>query len=88
MSDETYYRDEPDCYDCSDRGALSLLDLELAGKALFTRERPGRRRCVECNPSPRQDRRFPLRMRRLDQEWDRDVRLGRVFPFGSGAEPF
>lgn len=64
---------EPDCHDCDDTGyrRVSLLRYIVFDGMPFTRFRASRRHCRYCNPSPRQRRRWPLHVRRMNQQGER-----------------
>lgn len=60
---------EPHCFACMDTGLTTRYGLYLGtfdGPPPRPR-RAGRDRCPDCSPSPRQRRRWPLRLRRLSQ---------------------
>lgn len=77
IGDDDYEgRQEPDCYGCCDTGyrPVSLLRYIVTDGQPFTRVRVGRQHCRYCNPSPRQRRRWPKYVRRLEQQGERHQR--------------
>jgi hypothetical protein len=55
---------EPDCGGCWDSGIMRPANW---WEGPFPRVRAGRGRCVDCNPSPRQRRRWPKHLIRIEQ---------------------
>jgi hypothetical protein len=56
---------EPHCFGCGDRGTYPAPARAKTDEP--ARDRAHRRRCVDCNPSPRQRRRWPKHLRRITQ---------------------